>query len=99
MILYSQKIHLLLQPNSNGGLTMNAFNTDNYVDPAPNIMPLSDRTHTMHTHISNSTSIPYKPSKIPPIPHHTKPFMLSNAPLSNAKSCDTNKNHSTIDNI
>ena len=89
MMLYSQKMSLLPHPNSNEGLTIITVYTDNYVSPATNLMSLSDLTHATHPHVSNSTSMPPKPPNIPPIPHHTKASLLSNAPMYNAKSFDT----------
>ena len=68
---------------------MNAVDTDNSVAPAPNLMSLSDLTPTMHPHFSNLNYMLINLPKIPTIPQHTKKYMLSNTPLSNAKFCDT----------
>ena len=80
---------LLPHHNYDNGLTVNAVDTYNSVAPAPNPISLSDCTPTMHPRVSNYTSMPPKPPNIPNIPHHTKPYLLSKAPLSNSKYCDT----------
>ena len=78
----------LLQPNTNDSLTMKAVDTDNSVDPTPNLMSISDRTPTTHQHVSNSTLMLPKPPNIPHILYHTKPSRLLNVSISNAKYCD-----------
>ena len=91
MMIYSQKMSLLLQTNANDSLTMKYFNTDNYVAPAPNIMSLLARTTTTQPHLYNYNYMITNLPNIPLIQHHTKPSLLSNASLSNAKSCDTSE--------